>query len=57
MRVLIVFATREGHTHRIADHIAEAVRRRGYEPHVVDAAATGDDFDLGVQNALLFFFF
>ncbi|MCA9618294.1 MAG: hypothetical protein KC731_04715 [Myxococcales bacterium] len=53
MRVLIVFATREGHTHRIADHIAEAVRRRGYEPHVVDAAATGDDFDLGGHAAAI----
>jgi menaquinone-dependent protoporphyrinogen oxidase len=35
--VLIVYATREGHTRTIADHLVDALRARGREATLVDA--------------------
>src|SRR5581483_1971811 len=36
--LLIVYATREGHTHRIAEHLAATARARGRDADVIDAA-------------------
>jgi menaquinone-dependent protoporphyrinogen oxidase len=38
-RALVVYATREGHTRKIADHVAVTMRARGREVDVIDAAA------------------
>jgi menaquinone-dependent protoporphyrinogen oxidase len=35
--ILIVYATREGHTHRIADHVSAQVCARGTSAEVIDA--------------------
>jgi menaquinone-dependent protoporphyrinogen oxidase len=45
-RALIVYATREGHTRKIADHVAATMRARGREVDVIDAAAPPPDLDL-----------
>ena len=37
-RILVLYATREGHTRRIAGYLAAALQSRGFLPHVVDAA-------------------
>jgi menaquinone-dependent protoporphyrinogen oxidase len=44
-RALIVYATREGHTRKIADHVAATMRARGREVDVIDAARTPPDLD------------
>lgn len=36
--ILVLYATREGHTRRIAEHIAATIRARGYSADVIDAA-------------------
>lgn len=45
--VLIVYATREGHTHRIAKHIAEILEADGYASVVADAANLEGPADFG----------
>jgi menaquinone-dependent protoporphyrinogen oxidase len=37
-RFLVLYATREGHTLRIAEHLATRLRVHGYEPELIDAA-------------------
>ena len=44
--VLIVYATREGHTRRIAEHIAATIRARGAEAELRDAAGLPPGFAL-----------
>ena len=44
--ILVLYATREGHTRRIAEHIAATVRARGHEAAVVDAAHLPEGFAL-----------
>ena len=55
-RVLLIYATREGHTAKVAARIADVIRRRGAAVELVDAAdgAAGidpRDFDLLVFGA------
>lgn len=45
--VLVVYATREGQTRKIAEHVAATLRARGDSVDVVDAAALPVSFDLG----------
>ncbi len=45
-QVLVVYATREGHTRRIAEHVAATVRGRGHTADVVDAANPPAGFSL-----------
>jgi menaquinone-dependent protoporphyrinogen oxidase len=52
MRILIVFATTEGHTRKLAAFVAGRLRRGGHEVRVCDAAQS-DDF-AGFEAALLF---
>jgi menaquinone-dependent protoporphyrinogen oxidase len=51
--VLILYATREGHTRRIAEHIAATIRARGLRAEVVDAAGVKEPFDLDAYSAAL----
>lgn len=41
--VLVLFATREGQTRRIAEHVAATLRARGFEPEVRDARTDAPD--------------
>ena len=51
--VLVVYATREGHTHRVADHIAELLHKRDYETAVVDAKQVAPPVELGNYCAVI----
>ena len=46
-RVLVAYATREGQTRRIAEHLADTLRARALETDVVDVKAAAADIDLG----------
>lgn len=53
-RVLIVYATREGHTRRIADRLAGGLGVQGLDPQVVDAQRLPVDFSMdGFDGAVL----
>jgi menaquinone-dependent protoporphyrinogen oxidase len=49
--ILILYATREGHTRRIAEHIAATIRSRGYSADVVDAADLPLNFSMDAYDA------
>jgi menaquinone-dependent protoporphyrinogen oxidase len=49
--ILALYATREGHTRRIAERIAETVRKRGKAAAVVDAAHVPEGFSLNDYSA------
>jgi menaquinone-dependent protoporphyrinogen oxidase len=52
--VLVLYATREGHTHRIAEHVGAALRFRGRTADVVDVKRLPDEFSLdGYCGAVL----
>jgi menaquinone-dependent protoporphyrinogen oxidase len=51
--VLILYATREGHTRRIAEHIAATVRSRGHEAAAVDVAHLPEGFSLNSYAAAI----
>jgi len=44
---LVLYATREGHTHQIAEHVAETLRARGLSADLIDAARLPADLPLG----------
>src|SRR5665213_822941 len=44
--ILVLYATREGHTRRIAEHIAATIRARGYFAEVIDAADLPSEFSM-----------
>jgi menaquinone-dependent protoporphyrinogen oxidase len=51
---LVLFATREGHTKLIAEHIGEVLWRSGTPAVVLDAAHLPADFSLGdYQSAII----
>lgn len=49
--ILVLYATREGHTRRIAEHIAAAIRARGYSAEVLDAADLPPEFSIEAYEA------
>jgi len=52
--VLVIYATREGHTRRIAEYLADAVRKRGLPADLVDASCLPAGFSLeGYSGALV----
>lgn len=51
MRLLILFATREGHTHHVAEHVAQRVIEAGATADVV--SATNMDLDLTPYDAAI----
>lgn len=50
-RILIAFATREGQTQRIAEHVAEHLRARGFASDVIDVAHPPTELDLARYSA------
>lgn len=53
-KVLILYATREGHTRRIADHLAGGLGALGLDPEVVNAQDLPLGFSLnGVDGAII----
>jgi menaquinone-dependent protoporphyrinogen oxidase len=48
---LVLYATREGHTHRVAEHVAATIRARGYEAHLLDAAKVHESFSMDGYGA------
>jgi menaquinone-dependent protoporphyrinogen oxidase len=53
MRVLIVYATTEGQTRKIAERIAEQVRERGHEAELRNAADWQSDFHLDAFDRVI----
>ena len=51
--ILVLYATREGHTRRIAEHIAATIRSRGYSADVADAAELPPDFSMDAYDAAI----
>lgn len=50
--ILIVYATREGQTHRIAEHLAAAARARGIAADAINAAEIPAGFSLDSYSAV-----
>jgi menaquinone-dependent protoporphyrinogen oxidase len=50
---LILYATREGHTRRIAEHLAATIRARGHMADTVDAAHLPPEFSLASYQAAI----
>jgi len=51
--VLVLYATREGHTRRIAEHLAATIRARGYSSDVLDSAHPPAGFSLVNYSAAI----
>jgi menaquinone-dependent protoporphyrinogen oxidase len=49
--VAVIYATREGHTERIAVQVAESLRRRGLDANVANAVDARPRLDLGACSA------
>jgi menaquinone-dependent protoporphyrinogen oxidase len=49
--ILILYATREGQTRRIAEHIAKALATNGLPAQLIDAAAAPEPFEIGAYGA------
>jgi menaquinone-dependent protoporphyrinogen oxidase len=49
----ILYATREGHTFRVAEHVAASLRRRGHEADLIDVASVPLRLDLASYDAVL----
>jgi menaquinone-dependent protoporphyrinogen oxidase len=49
--ILILYATREGHTRKVAEHLAAAVRTRGHAAEVLNVAALPDAFSVEHYSA------
>ena len=52
-RLLIVYATREGHTHRVARYLLEAFQVRGIFVEISNAAQVRTDLELGAYGAVV----
>lgn len=56
MRILILFATIEGHTRKIVEHISSALEKAGHDVHAInatqeDAVPAADAFDASIIAA------
>lgn len=51
--ILIAYATREGHTRRIAEHLAATARFRDLTAEVIDVRMLPDDFHLAAYSAVI----
>src|SRR5689334_788924 len=51
--VVVVYATREGQTKRIADHVAASLRERGLDVIALDIRQAEARLDLGAYSAAL----
>jgi menaquinone-dependent protoporphyrinogen oxidase len=51
--ILILYATREGQTRRIAEHLAAAARTRGFVTDVINVSEIHSGFSLGAYSAAI----
>jgi menaquinone-dependent protoporphyrinogen oxidase len=51
--IAVVYATREGHTARIAEQVASGIRERGLHAVTLDAAKVAGAFDPGAHSAVV----
>lgn len=51
--VLVLYATREGHTRHIGEYLASAVRARGLSADLMDAAKIPPEFSFDAYNAAI----
>ncbi|HME08669.1 MAG TPA: flavodoxin domain-containing protein [Bryobacteraceae bacterium] len=51
--VLVLYATRQGHTRHVAEYVAKAVQARGVPADVVDSAHIPSGFALGAHSAAI----
>jgi menaquinone-dependent protoporphyrinogen oxidase len=51
--ILVLYATREGQTKRIAEHIDSTIRAHGRESHLADVAKQGQELDLQDYGAVI----
>ncbi len=51
--ILVLYATRDGHTHRIADRLASAIHARGHSADTIDAADLPERFSLDTYSAAI----
>jgi menaquinone-dependent protoporphyrinogen oxidase len=51
--VLVLYATREGQTRRIAEYISDSMRARGFAVEVVNATELPDGFSLGAYSKVI----
>jgi menaquinone-dependent protoporphyrinogen oxidase len=53
MKVLVSFATSEGHTRRIATYVADVAKARGHDVELYDTASLESTSDVGAFDAIL----
>lgn len=53
MKVLVSFATSEGHTRKIATHVADVAKARGHEVQLFDTASRDETRDVGSFDAVV----
>jgi menaquinone-dependent protoporphyrinogen oxidase len=51
--ILVLYATREGHTRRIAEYVAANLRDKGFSAHLVDARLIPVDFSIATNSAAI----
>lgn len=51
--ILVLYATREGQTRRIAEHVAATIRAHGVDAQIMDAADPADSIDLTAYEAIV----
>ncbi len=51
--ILILYGTTEGHTAKVAQHLADLARRAGHDPRVVLAGSFGADLDIAEHDAFM----
>ncbi len=51
--ILILYATREGHTRRIAEHLAAAIRARGAAAETLNAAEASPAIEWNVYSGAI----
>lgn len=51
--VLVLYATREGHTRRVADYVTAALKTHGLVTHTIDVANIGAGFPLDEYSAAM----
>jgi len=53
MKVLVSFASKLGHTHKVASHVANLISKDGHQAVLLDCARTSQDIDLSAFDAVV----